>query len=238
MKRSAADPANAVSAALRRALVATSDVAHHRADVVAGARVQPEVDERPRGIRDVACGQHSRDLRLRHVVGQAIAAQQPAIALAALAFQDGDRVVLPAAERGGDQIAMRVGCRIRRPHDPAVDEELHERVVARLAREHAVAEQVGARVTRMGEDEPARRRAEQPGEGRRHALERSVALHMGAQIPVGDAQARGEHLPCPARPTGRQRADGRTRPRRDLPRVLRRRRRRHRRPRPAVNAAS
>ena len=89
---------------------------------------------------------------------------------------------------------MGVGCRIRRPHDPAVDEELHERVVARLTREHAVAQPVGARVARVREDEPARRRAEQPGEGRRHALERSVPLHVGPQVPVGDAQARGEHV--------------------------------------------
>lgn len=92
--------------------------------------------------------------------------------------------MLAAAQRAHQQRALRVGGGLFLGDAALVDEALHPGVVLRDLREHAVAQQVRARVADVYETE-ALAGPQQRGQGGPHALELGVLLDQGAQLVVG-----------------------------------------------------
>ena len=142
-----------------RWVVALDDVDDHHGDVVAAALAVGQGDELVGCRLRVADGAHDLDdVVVAHLVDEAVAAQQEAVAAHERQRPRVDAHRRVDAERSRHDVAPRVVARLVVGDVPGGDELLHVAVVDRDATQAAVAQQVGARVADVDEGELLLRR--------------------------------------------------------------------------------
>lgn len=172
------------------AVVEIDDVGDDDGDVVGAAAAQGEFDE-PIGALVVRAFAHGvGDGLVADDVGQAVGADEVAVAGACLAHGEG-RFDLAAGEGTHDERALWVAVRLLGRDAPLVDEGLHEGVVAGDLGQLAVAQQVGARIADVGEAEFAAGE-EDGGERGAHAVEFGFLLDLIRDGGVALAHGGGE----------------------------------------------
>lgn len=137
-------------------------------------------------------GQEALDRGVVDHVGQAVAAQQEAVAQLALEPVEVGLVVVPAEHDAQQERAVRVHTRLLGRQLALLHEALHEGVVGADLGELAVAQQVRAGVADVGGGEAFA--VPQHGlERGAHALDRGVVLHQLAEpvVGVGDGLLEG-----------------------------------------------
>ena len=142
------------------------------------------------------------DPALADLVGQAVAAQQHAVAEAKHHRHHVGVGGVVGVDRAQHDVAPRVDHRLGLGHPALVAHLLHPGVVAAQPGEPAVAEQVGARVADVREREPLAV-GEQRGQCGRHAAERRVVPHAVAHLALALRDGAAEHAGR-AQPDARQ----------------------------------
>ena len=165
--------------------VEVEDVGDDDRDVVGSAAAQCELDQVLDGLLGaLVAGEGVLERLVGDDAGQAVGADQ--VAVAGADFTDGEvgLDVLAAAQRPHQQGALGVGGGFLFGDAALVDQTLHPGVVLGDLGEDAVAEQVRARVADVHEAE-ALAGPQQGGERGAHALQLRVLLDHGAQLVVG-----------------------------------------------------
>lgn len=158
------------------ALGGVDDVGDDDGHVVRGAGAQGEGDEAVGGLTGVVRpAQDLLDRVVRDEAAQAVGAEHVPVAAAGLANAEVGLVARLAGEDAGDDRALRVGRGLVLGDPALVDEGLDEGVVLRDLLEASLAQEVGARVADVGEDELVAR-SQQGGDGRAHAEQLGLAV--------------------------------------------------------------
>ncbi len=161
-------------------------------DVVGATAAQRELDQLLHGLlRALVAGEGLLHRLMGDHAGQAVGADQIAVAGPDLADRQVGLDVVAAAEGAHQQRALRVGGGFFLGDPALVHEPLHPGVVLGDLGENAVTQQVRARVADVHETEPLAG-PQQRGEGRPHAFELGVLLDHGAQLVVGALHGRAE----------------------------------------------
>ena len=156
--------------------VEVEDVGDDDRDVVGAAAAQRELDQLLHGLLGaLVAGEGVLQGLVGDDAGQAVGADQVAVAGADLTDGEVGLDVVAAAQRAHQQGALRVGGGLFLGDAALVDQALHPGVVLRDLREDAVAQQVRARVADVYEAEPLAG-PQQGGERGAHALQLGVLL--------------------------------------------------------------
>ena len=168
------------------------ELADDDGDVVVAPGLQREPDELGGGVVDGLQRERLADRRVVDHVGEAVAAQQEAVAEAAVVPVEVGLVVVAAQHDPQQEGAVRVDARLLAGDLALVDEALDERVVVADLVQLAVAQEVGARVADVGGGE-ALAVPQHRLERRAHALDGRVLADEGAEalVGVGDGALEG-----------------------------------------------
>ena len=153
-----------------------NDVGDHHGHVVRSAATQCQFDEPVGAFPDIGELECLEDGLVADRVGQAIGAQQVAVAHAGLAH-DERRLHLVAGQRAHDQRPLRMTVCLLGGDATLVDEGLNEGVVLGDLREFTVAQQVPARVADVHQPESVTGEQDR-GERGAHPLQFGVVLHL------------------------------------------------------------
>ena len=167
-------------------LARVDELADDHGDVVVPAALECEPDELGGRHVDRLRAERPLDLRVVDHVGEAVAAQQVAVAQLALDVVEVGLVVVTAEQHPQQQRAVRMPTGLGRGELALVDQALHERVVAADLGEDSVTQPVGTRVADVGGREPLAVPQHRLQRGA-HALDGGVGRHQVAEVVVGGA---------------------------------------------------
>jgi hypothetical protein len=174
-----------------RSAAGLDDVGHDDGDVVRPAAAQGQLDQPvDGGLRVLDRQRLVQGVAAAHRPGQAVGAQQVAVAAARLAHRQVELDAAAAVQRAGDQRPLRVAARLVLADPPLLDQLGDQRVVGGDLAELAVAQQVAARVADVDQPQPLAGEQHR-GERRAHAVQAGVAGDHVAQVLV----RRGRRLP-------------------------------------------
>ena len=169
----------AIGEAVHPVAVDVDDIGHDDSDVVGRATRQREFDQRRHRAGGISLGEDLLHLVIAHDRGEAVTADEIAVALARLQHGEVRLDGLHAVDGAHEQRSPRVDGGLVGRDAPGVDERLHVGVVVGHLRELTVAQEVGARVSDVHHRDPV---VEPVQRGRRGA-------HAGEVGVVGDDQA-------------------------------------------------